>query len=74
MRELVDLGLAIQDLPILAANGLIKAGDLQIEPRDLQITFANLLVAVRDLRVLPCNLCNQITGQFAQLFCVQPGE
>ena len=44
------------------------------EINNLVIELINLMVAVRDLRILPCNLCDQIAGQFAQLLCVQTGQ
>ena len=60
MRELVDLGLAVQDLAVLAGDGLIQAGNLLVEATDC-------MVAIGDL-------CDQITGEFAQLLCVQTGQ
>ena len=73
MRELVDLGLAVHNLAVFAGDGLIKAGDFQIEFANLVVKLTNLLAALRDLRILACNLCNQFAGQFTQLFCVQTG-
>ena len=74
MRELINLGLAIQDLTVFNLDRLIMAGDLQIEFANLLVERTNLLAALRDLRILACNMGNQITGQFAQLFCVQTGQ
>lgn len=45
MRELIDLGLAVQDLTVLAGDSLVK-------DRDFQVAFGDFLVV---LLVLMCN-------------------
>jgi hypothetical protein len=67
MRELVDLGLAVQDLAVLAGDGLVQAGYLLVECIDLEIACADLLIVTSDL-------CDQISDNIAQLLCVQTGQ
>ena len=74
MRELVDLGLAIQNLAVLGCDGLIQVGDLLVERIDVQIVRVDLLVTRTDGLVATGDLGNQITGDFAQLLCVQTGQ
>ena len=60
MRELLDLGLAVEDLAVFAAEGLLQAGDLLVECIDL-------LVACTDLLIVASDLCDQISHEFAHL-------
>ena len=74
MCELVDLGLAIHDLAILAGDGLAQTGDLLVALADLQFAFTDAQLTRTDGLVPISDLCNQITGEFAQLLCVQTGQ
>ena len=48
--------------------------DLGLAVNDLAIFAGDELIVQCDLLTLQRNLCNQITGQFTQLLCVQTGK